>query len=67
MPLHHTVDTESATTDQLDHLIEHLVEMDQSQLSKVQMFINDMAAEQDFSSPVLTDQEKRTLAKMFQI
>lgn len=51
----------------LEHIIDRLVEMTPNQLTKVEQFLNDMDAVHDFSSPVLTDQEKCTLAKMFQI
>lgn len=56
-----------SSTEQLDNIIERMVEMTPSQLSKIQHFINDMDATHDFSSPVLTEQEKLTLAKMFQV
>ena len=58
---------EQSTPEQLDNIIERMVDMNPKQLAKVQQFLDEMEAIHDFSSPVLTEQEKVTLAKMFQV
>lgn len=58
---------EQSTPEQLDNIIERMVDMSPKQLAKVQQFLDEMEAIHDFSSPVLTEQEKVTLAKMFQV
>ncbi|WP_105902015.1 hypothetical protein [Vibrio gangliei] len=67
MSAHSSLKTETDHSEQLEQLIDHLVDLEPKQLKKVQVFIDDMVAEQDFSSPVLTEQEKLTLEKMFQL
>ncbi|TVO39372.1 hypothetical protein [Vibrio algivorus] len=65
-PLSHQTQ-DSASEQQLDNIIERIVDMSPNQLTKVQQFLDEMEAVHDFSSPVLTEQEKLTLAKIFQV
>ncbi|GLT14492.1 hypothetical protein [Vibrio algivorus] len=65
-PLSHQTQ-DSASEQQLDNIIERIVDMSPKQLTKVQQFLDEMEAVHDFSSPVLTEQEKLTLAKIFQV
>ncbi|MFH0256794.1 hypothetical protein ACGRL8_07005 [Vibrio rumoiensis] len=64
---HQTQLSQDSASEQLDNIIERMVDMNPKQLTKVQQFLDDMEAVYDYSSPVLTEQEKLTLAKMFQI
>lgn len=64
-PLFH--ETQDSAPKQLDNIIERIVDMSPKQLTKVQQFLDEMEAVHDFSSPVLTEQEKLTLAKIFQV
>lgn len=66
-PSHQTEISQDSASDQLDKIIERIVDMNPKQLAKVQQFLDEMAAVHDFSSPVLTEQEKMTLAKIFQV
>ena len=64
---HQTQLSQDSVSTQLDTIIERMVDMTPKQLAKVQQFLDEMEAVHDFSSPVLTEQEKLTLAKMFQV
>ncbi|HCH00399.1 MAG TPA: hypothetical protein DEV85_00720 [Vibrio sp.] len=66
-PSHQIEISQDSASDQLDKIIERIVDMNPKQLAKVQQFLDEMAAVHDFSSPVLTEQEKMTLAKIFQV
>ncbi|MGV3001627.1 hypothetical protein [Vibrio sp. E150_018] len=59
--------TQNSASDQFDNIIERMVEMTPKQLTKIQQLLDEMEAIHDFSSPILTEQEKLTLAKIFQI
>ncbi|OEF23152.1 hypothetical protein [Vibrio rumoiensis] len=50
-----------------DSLVEKIVELTPIQLEKLNHFIDDMLQIDDFSSPILSEQEKQTLSKMLKI
>ncbi|HBV77447.1 hypothetical protein, partial [Vibrio sp.] len=57
----------SSKNDAIDTLVEKIVDLTPPQLEKVNNYIDKMIQVDDFSSPVLSKQEKQTLSKMFKI
>ncbi|MFV0574034.1 MAG: hypothetical protein ACK5NC_01210 [Vibrio sp.] len=52
---------------QLDDLIEQLIDMSPQELNRIQQYIQEMQHMTDFSTPVLSEQEKQRLAKLLKL